>query len=289
MTFKESPRFPDAIARGAEGGPMFFTDIAEGAAGDEQRNIGWDYPRHRFRVSINARILAEVQANRAFFYTTRGAAIGFRFKDHTDYTCSVSEGFLDLTAAGTGSPSLQLTKWYTSGSDVFKRLIYKPITSIAVFRNASPVTVGAGAGQIAVSYTAGTVTFVADQSRSITSHTVGASHIFTLASAFSPNLAIGGRIYVTGVTGTAATALNAVSHVITNVAGAVITTSTVTTGLTANGGTAFYYPQPTDALTWSGQFDVPVRFESDWFRAMAETGRHGSWPSIELIETRDIA
>lgn len=289
MTFKETPRFPDVIARGAEGGPMFFTDIAEGSAGDEQRNIGWEVPRHKYRVSINARVLSEIQSNRAFFYATRGAGIAFRFKDHTDYICTQTEGALGTATTGTGVQVYQLTKWYTSGSDIFKRPIVKPVSPIVAYRNASPITVGAGAGQIAVSYAAGTVTFVADQFRTINSHTVGANHVFTLASAFSPNLAIGGRIFVTGVSGTAATTLNSLAHVITGVSGAIITTSTVTTGLAASGGTAFFYPQPTDTLAWSGQFDVPVRFESDWFRAMAETGRHGSWPSIELIETRDIA
>ncbi|MFN8961092.1 MAG: hypothetical protein ACK5YV_05935, partial [Betaproteobacteria bacterium] len=53
------------------------------------------------------------------------------------------------------------------------------------------------------------------------------------------------------------------SHAVTGVGGANITISTSTTGLTATGGTARFFPQPTDALTWSGEFDVPVRFESD--------------------------
>ena len=72
----------------------------------------------------------------------------------------------------------------------------------------------------------------------ISSHTPGAGHVFILESAFSPNHVVGGRIFVFNITGTAANALNNLSHTITAVSGAIITTSTNTAGLTASGGTA---------------------------------------------------
>ena len=146
-----------------------------------------------------------------------------------------------------------------------------------------------------VHYTAdaltGLLVFGADQSKAISSHTVGASHVFTLASAFSPNLLVGGRIFVTGVTGTAATVLNDLSHAITNVSSAVITTSTVTTGLTASGGTALFYPQPTEALDFSCEFNVPVRFDVDQFDAVIVDKQKGGeflleLPSIPLVELK---
>jgi hypothetical protein len=37
----------------------------------------------------------------------------------------------------------------------------------------------------------------------------------------------------------------------------------VTTALTASVGTAYAYPQASDALTWAGDFDVPVSFATD--------------------------
>ena len=51
------------------------------------------------------------------------------------------------------------------------------------------------------------------------------------------------------------------------------TINAVTTGLTASGGTAYEYPQATDALTWAGDFDVPARFDTDEMRyQMLESG-----------------
>jgi hypothetical protein len=76
-------------------------------------------------------------------------------------------------------------------------------------------------------------------------------------------LVVGGRVWVTGVTGTAAAVLNNRSHSVTGVGGAVVILGTATSGLTATGGEARFFPQPTETLTWSGEFDVPVRFESD--------------------------
>lgn len=54
-------------------------------------------------------------------------------------------------------------------------------------------------------------------------------------------------------------------------------------------------PGNTLALTWDGEFDVPVRFNNsdDWFKIVWELGAIGqesaTLPSLEIIETRDIA
>lgn len=290
MSFLESPRFPTGLARGAVGGPAFMTDVIELVSGYEQRNEVWSAPRQRYSISFVNRTQTEIDALNAYIRATHGRLYGFRFRDQVDYLVTTSNGRLGTTAIGTGLATYQLYKRYTSSPNTSDRLIMKPVSgAVAVFRAASPVTVGASAGNIAIDTTTGIITFVADQTKSISSHTVGATHIFTLASAFSPNLAIGGKIYVSGITGTAATTLNGLAHTVTNVSSAIITTSTVTTGLTASGGTASFFPQPTEALTWSGSFDVPVRFDTDRMVAEARhvtSGGSFTWDRIELVEVR---
>jgi uncharacterized protein (TIGR02217 family) len=290
MAFYETPILPDWISRDAVGGPSWRTEVVQLDSGYEQRNAAWSDPRQRYRIAFLNRTQAQIDELNAFVRAMRGRLHGFRMRDWTDYQVTAANGRLGTSAVGTGLATYQFHKRYTSGVLTVDRAIYKPRTNGAtVYRNASPVTVGAGAGQIAIDYTNGIVTFVADQTRSISSHTVGADHVFTLASAFSPNLAIGGYIYVSGITGTAAATLNNLAHLVTNVSGAVVTVATDTTGLTASGGTASFFPQPTDALTWAGTFDVPVRFDVDAMQATAHRTSLGggySWDSVELVELR---
>ncbi|MFN7185748.1 MAG: DUF2460 domain-containing protein [Alphaproteobacteria bacterium] len=41
-----------------------------------------------------------------------------------------------------------------------------------------------------------------------------------------------------------------------------------------------------DALTWSGQFDVPVRFDIDQMAVSIEAFQLYSWGQIPLVEIR---
>lgn len=298
MAFNETASLPDCIALGAAGGPMFSTDVIIVRAGYESRNANWSQSRRKYDISTGIKYKWEFQAVSDLFHAVGGRLDGFRFKDWADFEATTTTGALAGTdgtslfgtaGIGYGLGTLQLTKKYPAGSATHIREIRKPI-AVTIYRNGVAQTAGGGPGNYSVDLTTGIVTFIADQTRSITSHTVGAGHVFTLASAFSPNLAIGGRIYVAGVGGTAATILNGLSHAITNVAGAVITTSTVTTGLTASSGTASYFPQPTDTVTWAGTFDVPVRFDSDQLEAVIQdktgAGELLITAPIQLIELK---
>lgn len=273
MSFLETPRFPDSIARGATRTRRTATQIVAGQTGVEQRNAVAANKRRLYEVRIPPRGSANWKDWNDFVESLRGPADGFRLKDWADFACVEAQGVLyplsgtalaGSAGAGYGVPTLQLAIKYTSWAIAQPRLILKPIAAgLVIKRNGTPATAGAGAGQYALDTTTGKVTWVEDQSRAVSSHTVGATHQFNLASAFSPNFAVGGRIFVTGVTGTAAALLNSLPLQVTNVAANVITVAVDTTGLTATGGTAYFYPQPTYALIWSGNFDVPVRFESD--------------------------
>lgn len=266
MAFYETPRFPDSIAYGAQGGPSWQTVVIATQSGAEQRNQNWAAARHRWNVGYTARTQSERDDINAFFLAMAGRLHGFRFKDWGDFDATSSEGRLNTGAVGDGTPTYALYKRYTYGAVSRDRRIAKPVVgTVTVYRNAVAATAGAGAGQYALDTTAGTVTWVADDSEAITGHTVGASHQFTTAADIT-GLAIGKKVYITGATGTAATTLNSVAHTISNKSGAgpyTWTISTTTTGLTASGGTAYAYPQASDALTWAGQFDVPCRFDTD--------------------------
>jgi uncharacterized protein (TIGR02217 family) len=301
MAFLEA-RPLDCAKMGAVGGPQFSTSIVSVRSGAESRNRNWTEVRHRYEIGQVARPLSEFTAIRDAFLIVGGRADGFRFKDWTDYTVTTAYGDpqplhgttqVGTAGVGYGVPSYQLRKLYSFASTSYLRNIRKPVAgSLTVRRATVAVTAGVAAGNYAVDTTTGIITFVADQSRAISSHSVGASHQFTLASAFSPNLAIGGRIYVSGVTGTAAELLNGLSHAVTGVSSALITTSTNTAGLTATGGNAYYYPQPTEALDFACEFDVPVRFDIDYFDAhvIDRQGSEGELllelPSVPLVEIK---
>jgi len=289
MSFLESPRFPDSVAeRGLVSGPAHLTEIIELASGVEQRRAVWSLPRQAYSIDVRNLTSAQMALVEGLFRAAQGRFKGFRLRDPYDYQVTGDAGLLGTGGVGTGLPTYQLYKRYWADTTAALRKIKKPIASgLSVLRAASPVSVGASPGNIAIDTTSGVITFVADQSRSISSHSVGAGHQFTLSSAFSPNLAIGGRIYVSGISGTAAATLNGIAHTITNVSSAVITVSTATTGLTASGGIAFFYPQPTQTLTWTGTFDTPVRFDSDRMAidvARVSIGGSHTWDNIALIE-----
>jgi uncharacterized protein (TIGR02217 family) len=290
MGFIESPRFPAGFSLGAVGGPTWLTEVIEFAGGYEQRNAAWASPRHRYVVSFENRTQAEIEELLAFMRAAEGRKNGFRFRDAADYSCLSTAGRLGMGAVGTGLPTYQLYKRYTSGSNTTDRLIAKPVSGgVTVYRDASPVTIGAGAGQIGIDYTSGIVTFVADASSSVTAVTPGATTAVTLSAALGP-LAVGEKLYLAGLTGTIASTLNNLAHTISNIATNTYTLSVTTTGLTWSGsGAGYAYPQAGESLTWAGSFDVPVRFDTDAMQAIAHRTSLGgsfSFDSIPLIEIR---
>lgn len=290
-SFIETPRFPDDIAYGAAGGPQYSTDLVVTAGGYEKRNQNWSAARLKWDVGYSVRLQSQYDALLAFFHAVKGRAMGFRFKDHSDYAATASNGRVGAGAVGDGTPGpFQLIKRYTSGSTTTDRDISKPVSgSVTVYKGGvvqTPTT------HYTLDTATGLVTWTALDSKAITGHTVGASHQFTTATDL-PGLTIGEKVYLFGVTGTAAATLNGKAHTISNKAGAgpyTWTISTATTALTASDGTAYEYPQAADALTWAGEFDVPVRFDTDELRAQIVAGRAGerifTVPTVPVVEIR---
>ena len=132
MAFHEV-RFPDAISRGARGGPERRTQIVELASGAEERNASWANSRRRYDVAYGIRRADDLAAVVAFFEARNGRLHGFRFKDWADFkSCLPSQtpGPLDQVI-GTGDEAttlFSLVKRYASGAQVWARVIIKPVT-----------------------------------------------------------------------------------------------------------------------------------------------------------------
>lgn len=136
MSFAEI-QFPTDISYGATGGPVFLTDIVATISGHEQRNSKWQQSRARYNVASGVKTEAQWERLIAFFRARRGMAIGFRFKDWSDYQ-GVNQPLKSLA-----NNQYQLVKHYISGSAVYERDITKPVNgSIKLYENSILKTSG---------------------------------------------------------------------------------------------------------------------------------------------------
>jgi uncharacterized protein (TIGR02217 family) len=266
-------------------------------------NINWSRSTREYEFGIVPMSIQAWREIESLFEATDGGAYGFLLQDPKDSIVSDTDGLLmpwSGTAAITGStiglgygvPTYRLFRRYVNASRTTDRLITRPMTGLVLRRAASVVTQGASPGNVSVNLDTGTVTFVADQSQAITSVTTGASTVLTFANNTGMVLAtsINDRVYITGTSGSASAALNNRSHLVTNknTDAFTLTLSTATSG-SATGGTALRYPQPSQSLTWTGNFWTPVHFASDdldWeiLRSGDEPTRIVAGPSVMLIE-----
>jgi uncharacterized protein (TIGR02217 family) len=291
MAFFESPRFPDDISYGSSFGPGYSTGVVTGNSGFELRNQNWLMARCSGDVSHGLESQDQLDVLLAFFRICKGRANGFRFKDWSDYIVTISNGVLGLVGAdsaggiGTGYPTYQSFKRYVNAAGSEDRLISKLVAAgLTFYRNAGALTVGGAPGNISTNVNTGIITFVADVTKSITAITkANPGKITTSASHTYTN---GQLIYLSGIGGMVK--LNGVVATITNVDADEFTIGIDTTNYTTytSGGTANKYPQPADALTWAGQFDVPCRFDIDEMRPSVDAFKTYSWSSIPIVEIR---
>jgi uncharacterized protein (TIGR02217 family) len=235
--------FPSCIAMGAVGTPTWFTSVSENQGGWEQRNQIWSYDKHVYDVSTAVKSVDDYRLVLAHFNEMRGRLNTFPFKDFLDFEVELGEGVVSYVSPGV----YQLEKKYGTLNPYVRR-ITRPFN----------VTVSEGT----LDSTTGLVTVAADQTRSITSHSVGTTHQFTLASAFSPDVLVGQYVYPIGVTGTSAALLNGQRLQVTAVAAGVVSVAANTTGLTATSGSLRMFPAAAE-ITWTGEFRVPVRYGVD--------------------------
>lgn len=286
MAFAEVRIDEGLIVYQTTGGEGYKTNIVTVQSGLENRNSLWVNPKGAWDLGQRAMPPQDLLFIRDFFHARGGSFEGFRFKDLIDYKATstptfgrgnntYSQGVLSgitpgvPTASNTGSgyPTLQLGKAYTSGTSTRYRMVQKPVTgTLKAYRNGVLMVAGVGAGNYSMDFTTGIMTVVATASSAATSISVGASTLVTLTT--NPSLSIGQKIYLTGFTGADASLLNLKAHTISNITGAgpfVFTLSTNTTGktITLGTGTGYNYPQSADIFTAGFEFDVPVRFALD--------------------------
>lgn len=121
MSFIET-RLLDSMAYGFSGGPTWYTLITTLRSGIERRKIMRERPLHKFSASFDSRDADVKDEIMAAFNATRGAAYGFRFRNHLDYQVTDQ-----IIATGTGaSQEVQLFKPYTFGGSTYEMTIKKP-------------------------------------------------------------------------------------------------------------------------------------------------------------------
>jgi len=116
-------RFPDCISFSSSGGPGFKTNVIEFDSGIVETIAEWDRLRARYDVTFEVATQAEIKLVEDFFYTAKGKAIGFRFKDWKDYQVTNQN-----IGIGDGSTfQFQFFKRYISGLTSYDRVIKKPL------------------------------------------------------------------------------------------------------------------------------------------------------------------
>lgn len=270
---------PTIISRGTVGGPEFSTVVVISASGSEQRLVQRSQGLYRFEVEHEKRSAAQSAAIEAFFQARQGRARGFRFKDWADYSVT------NEALVYAGGPTLQLIKTYTSGAISRVRTIYKPVASPAITLRRN----GGAFILFTVDTTTGLITLTPAQGPyTITNITNAVNAVVTCSSA--PAFGVPYKVWITGVVGM--TGINDQLH---EVAGAVagntfpILTNTTSAGAYVSGGTVGHYwltgnPNVPDSFDWSGQFDVPVRFDIDALRRIEQDIDWFDYERIPLCE-----
>jgi len=156
-------------------------------------------------------------------------------------------------------------------------VIYKPVAgTVSLTRG------GSAYAAYALDTTTGIITWSPINQKSITAITAASSAVVTVGA--SHGFVGGDVVYFTGVLGM--TQINGLVGTITSTTSTTITVNINSSAFTAytSGGTATKYVQPADTITWTGQFDVPVRFDTDIMQMTQESSQIRHWDNLPIIE-----
>jgi hypothetical protein len=130
---------------------------------------------------------------------------------------------------------------------------------------------------------------VADASLVATSGLVGATSTLELSDDLG--FVVGEKMHLSGFTGADAGLVNNLVHTILSITGTgpytfELAVNTAGKDIAMGSGTAKRFPQPTEQLTWAGEFDVPCRFDTDQMKISVESYNRYTWGGIPIIEIR---
>lgn len=117
----------ESVSLQTVGGRQFSTAIVTTSAGFERRNINWSQSLGRWEFGDRVLIQQEIDDLIDFFESVAGKAVGFRFKDWSDFKCKSTAGRLIPTGV---LRQYQLQKSYGSRT----KKITKPVI-VSLFEN----------------------------------------------------------------------------------------------------------------------------------------------------------
>lgn len=267
------------IAAGIRGKNMRSNIRVSTASGAMQINVRWTRSLRQYELGVVPLSIEQWSQIEALHEVTEGGAYGFLMQDPKDRVVSPLEGFLQAVNAnltmgtvgkGFGVPTYRLIKRYSINATArFKdRMITRPQSNALIYKNTALLSSGTAPGQFTLDVNTGVVSIQEDASAYLASASVGTTTSLDFgAGNFASLFVVGGRLWLQGVSGTASSTLNNKSHEVLSVSGNTMVINTSTVGLSLTGALGKRYPQPTDNLTWSGGFYVPVHFledEIDW-------------------------
>lgn len=271
-------RLDVGIDYGAVGGPQWSTDVVEFGSGFEHRNAHWADARGRWELGERNVTLSDLQYLQTFFRARRGRAQGFRYRDWNDWDVA------DEALAPDGTPTVQLIKTYSNAGEDQIRDITKPVDgTVSLTRGGSDFT------GWSLDTTTGVVTLPADWTGDVTDVTLAAPAVVTVSA---HGRSTGDVVYMHDSSGGLPASIDGEAWTITVLdADTFELDGSDTTGESftqTSGNEAFLYVQPDEDLAWSGEFDVPVRFDTDEFRARFEAYRKQPKEAVYFLATLPV-
>jgi len=228
----------------------------------------------RYQLGSDSYTRAEIDWLIAFFRARRGRAVGFRLKDWADFLVTDGQGRIG-TGVANGSSSYQMSKLYVMGSVVTVRDITKPTIGAVLLRNGA---VWAGATYDTAT---GLVTppIIADR-LSISDITKAAAAVLTVLAGHG--VVAGETLFIDECVGM--TEINGLYLYVSSVTPTTITLNIDSTGFSTytGGGKLSKWEQDGD-ITWTGEFDVPVRFDTDKFETEFVGYRDSDHESLFIV------
>ena len=239
-----------------EGGPVFNTQVVTTNGGREQRASVWEFPLGEWQFT--QRLIREDEKDYIldFFIAHMGRQIPFLFKDWANYQTK-GAGVINTSGAGNAGGDGQLFKRFAVGQNCAFQKITRPVDgTVELFIDGSPLnaSVDVSTGVVIIAPTLKNITAAAANGPSTFLLTIP-NHGIQSGDVVEINLGSGAW---SGLSGRKTATVNDANTV--QFPGAATGLPTFAPGANTK---MTWYPQPRNALTWSGEFDFFARFDED--------------------------